>query len=226
LREDVTTRLSLYGAPHSPALTRLLGLDPPAPVAAIKVACVGHPADSARLVEPVRGAAPVLVDRLAARPYAQLQAGGDETYRPGRSAAVTSFYVDALPDGLVAALVARQAAMPPGACELHVHHMGGAVGRVARMSTAVPNRAAPYLVTAMARWDAAGDEPAFRDWLGATEDELRPWVVGGPHIGLHSAPVSSVEAYGAERYLRLAALKRRFDPDNVFASNQNVTPLA
>ena len=37
--------------------------------------------------------------------------------------------------------------------------------------------------------------------------------------------MSSIDAYGAERYLRLAALKRRFDPDNVFTVNQNVTPL-
>ncbi len=226
LREDITTRVSLYGAPHSAALTRLLGLDPPAPVVAIKVACVGHPDDSARLVEPVRGAARVLVDRLSPKPYPQLQAGGDEAYPAGQSAAVTSCYVDSLSDELIAGLIDRQAAMPAGACELHVHHMGGAVGRVARMSTAAPNRAAPFLVSAMARWDATADEPAFRGWVEATGQCLRRFAVGGPHVGLRSAPVSSVEAYGAERYLRLAALKRRFDPDNVFASNQNIAPLA
>jgi FAD/FMN-containing dehydrogenase len=168
----------------------------------------------------------VLADRLVAQPYARLQASPDEAYPPGRHAAVTSAYVDELDDELIAALDEQRLAMPHGSCELQVHHMGGAVGRVARMSTAVPNRAARYLISAMARWQAPDDEPAHRDWLQTTGERIREFAVGGPHVGLQSAPVSSVDAYGAERYLRLAALKRRFDPDNVFAANQNVTPLA
>jgi FAD/FMN-containing dehydrogenase len=78
----------------------------------------------------------------------------------------------------------------------------------------------------MARWTAHDDALPLRQWLRETTDRVRPYRVGGPHVGLNSAPASSVEAYGAERYLRLAALKRTFDPDNVFAGNQNVTPLA
>ena len=49
--------------------------------------------------------------------------------------------------------------------------------------------------------------------------------MGGPHPGLTSEPPPASVVYGAERYLRLAALKRRFDPDNVFAGNLNVCPL-
>jgi FAD/FMN-containing dehydrogenase len=226
LRDDVTTKLSLFSAAHSPATAQALGLAPAVPVIAITAACVGHPDDSERLVRPIRDAAPVLRDRIAAQPYARLQASPDSAYSPGRYAAVTSCYVDELYDDLIAGLSEAHAAMPYGSCEVHVHHMGGAVGRVAWMSTAVPNRAARYLISVMARWDLPGDEAANRDWLEATEKTIRTFGVGGPHIGLQSAPTSSVEAYGAERYLRLAALKRRFDPDNVFAGNQNVAPLA
>jgi FAD/FMN-containing dehydrogenase len=226
LREDVTTRFSLFGAPHSATLTDIVGRVPPEPVVAVTVACIGHPDDAERLVRPVREAAPVLVDGLVAQPYPRLQARPDDAYPPGQFAAVTSAYVDELDDRLIAALCDRHAAMPPGSCELHVHHMGGAVGRVARMSTAVPNRAARYLISAMARWPAPAEEAPYRQWLDTTDEVIRDFAVGGPHIGLRSAPMSSIEAYGAERYLRLAALKRRFDPDNVFAVNQNVTPLA
>jgi FAD/FMN-containing dehydrogenase len=115
--------------------------------------------------------------------------------------------------------------MPDGQSEVHVDHMGGAVGRVARMSTAVPNRAARYLISALTRWQQPADEGAHRDWLDTVAERLRPFGVGGPHVGMQSARASSVDAYGAERYLRLAALKRRFDPDNVFSVNQNITPL-
>jgi FAD/FMN-containing dehydrogenase len=226
LREDVTTRFSLFSAPHSAMLAQALARTGSEPVVSITVACVGHPDDAERLVRPVRAAAPVLVDRLARQPYVQLQASPDDAYSPGQHAAMTSAYVDELDDELIAALCERHAQMPYGSFELHVHHMGGAVGRVARMSTAVPNRAARYLISAMSRWHRREDETPARQWLQDTGERIRAFAVGGPHVGLQSAPTSSVDAYGAERYLRLAALKRRFDPDNVFAANQNVMPLA
>jgi Berberine and berberine like len=116
--------------------------------------------------------------------------------------------------------------VPDGSYEVHIHHMGGAVGRIARMSTAVPNRAARYLITLVARWDASDEGAISRRWLDETAQRIRPFSVGGPHVGLESGEVPSVAVYGAERYLRLAALKRRFDPDNVFARNQNIAPLA
>lgn len=226
LRDDVTTKFSLFGAPHSAQLTQAAGVIPPVPVVSITVACAGHPLEAEALVRPLRQAAPVLVDRVAVQPYVRLQASGDEEYPPGGYADVASDYVDVLDDEFIAALCERHSAMPAGAAELHLHHMGGAVGRVARMSTAVPNRGAHFLLSAMARWTAHDDALPLRQWLRETTDRVRPYRVGGPHVGLNSAPVSSVEAYGAERYLRLAALKRTFDPDNVFAGNQNVTPLA
>ncbi len=225
LREDVTTRLALYSAPHQPQATQPIAPVRSVPVVVITVACVGHPADAERLVRPIREAAPVLVDRLAPQPYARLQASPDEAYPPGRFAAMTSCYLDELPDDLIAALGAVHAAMPCGSHEVHVHHMGGAVARVARMSTAVPNRAARYLVTVVTRWDTPDDGPDSRQWLDAAEQAIRPFAVGGPHVGLRSAPASSADAYGADRYLRLAALKRTFDPGNFFAGNQNVVPL-
>ncbi|MDT4916843.1 MAG: hypothetical protein QOH89_1543 [Pseudonocardiales bacterium] len=209
LREDVSTRLAVLGN-----------------AVIVSAACVGHPADSERLVRPIRTAAPVVRDRLRPQPYAQLQAAADADYPPGRFAVVTSAYVDDLEDDLVVALADAAEAMPSSNCELHLHHMGGAVGRVARMSTAVPNRAARYLITLICTWDRADQEPDVRQWLSNAHKSLLPFGSGGPHVGLHSEPASSIEVYGAERYLRLAALKRRYDADNVFAANQNVVPLA
>jgi FAD/FMN-containing dehydrogenase len=225
LREDVTTRLVLLGAPRVPVAERAGHPIRTVSVVAIGAACVGHPIDAERLVSPIRSAAPVLVDRLSVQPYVRLQAGPDNVYPPGRMAAVESWYVDELDDTLIDGLRAAHAAMPRGSFEVQVLHMGGAVGRVPRMSTAVPNRAASYLVVAMARWDEPDEEPAARQWLRGVDEQLQGAAVGGPHVGMHTRDVSSVEAYGAERYLRLAALKRRYDPENVFAHNQNVVPL-
>jgi FAD/FMN-containing dehydrogenase len=220
LREDVSTRLALLGAGGNGRVVH------PGPAVVITAACVGPPEASEPLVRPIRSAAPVLADRLRPQPYVELQATSDPDYPPGRFAAVTSCYVDDLDEELNSALCAAAELMPAGGCEIHVHHMGGAVGRVARMSTAVPNRAARYLITLVAMWDRPGQQPEAERWLAEAHQAVAVFGVGGPHVGMHSEPVSSVETYGAERYLRLAALKRRFDPDNVFATNQNVVPLA
>jgi FAD/FMN-containing dehydrogenase len=145
---------------------------------------------------------------------------------PAGSAAVTSCFVDELDEDLISALCSATDLMPDDGCEIHVHHMGGAVGRVARMSTAVPNRAARYLITLLSLWRGPDQHPDAAHWLASAGKAVQASAVGGPHVGLQSEPASSVDTYGAERYLRLAALKRRFDPDNVFAANQNIVPLA
>jgi FAD/FMN-containing dehydrogenase len=224
LREDVTTHLTLLGPGTTAARTG--GRTVPGPAVVITAACVGHPDASGPFVRPIRSAAPVLLDALRPRPYPELQAAPDATYPPGRYAAVTSCFVDDLDDEAIAALCGAAGLMPDAGCQVHVHHMSGAVGRVARMSTAVPNRAARYLITLMCAWHRTDEEPDATHWLASTSKALLAFSVGGPHVGLQSEPTSSADAYGAERYLRLAALKRRFDPDNLFASNQNVVPLA
>ena len=226
LRDDVTTRLALLSPPADRPASPSRASVREVPVVVITAACLGHPLDAERLVRPIRQAAPVLSDRLAPQPYTRLQASPDDAYPPGRFAALTSRYVDDFGDGLIERLADIHAAMPRGSYEMHVHHMGGAVGRIARMSTAVPNRAARYLITTVARWDDEAEAAHSQRWFDETARAVRALAAGGPHVGLESGEATSVAVYGAERYLRLAALKRRFDPDNVFAGNQNIGPLA
>jgi FAD/FMN-containing dehydrogenase len=167
----------------------------------------------------------VLRDLLAVRPYTVLQAGSGPVYPHGVPAQVGSHFLGGLDDDVIGAICESFEAMPADSCDLHVDHMGGKVGRVAQMSTAAPNRGAPYLVGTMARWPAGTAGAAHRQWHEATEARLDKHAVGGPHVGMTSAPVSTEQVYGRERHLRLAALKRRYDPDNLFTGNQNVLPL-
>jgi FAD/FMN-containing dehydrogenase len=226
LREDVTTRFSFVGAPHSALMAQTLGLIPTVRVIAITVVCVGHPIEAEALVRPLREAAPLLADLVKARPYAVIQSGPNAAYPAGARADVVSEYLPALDEDVVSALCEQYTQMPPGSCEMHIDHMGGAVGRVAQMSTAAPNRGAPYLFGAMARWSDRMDGRPHRTWLAATRTRLQERSLGGPHIGMDCGNVASEQAYGRDRYLRLAALKTRYDPDNVFARNLNVAPLA
>ena len=154
LREDITTGVLFLGAGHTPELAAVIGLSPAVPVVGVTVVCAGSPREAQALVKPLRQAAPVLLDLINVLPYAMVQRLPDAAYPHGMSAVMDSGYLDEIDDDVIAALGDRHSDMAPGACELHLQHMGGAVGRVARMSTAVPNRNARYFFSALARWGA------------------------------------------------------------------------
>ena len=63
-------------------------------------------------------------------------------------------------------------------------------------------------------------------WARASEEALLPWTMAGIALNFVSdiddARVRST--FGADKYDRLVALKRRWDPDNVFSMNQNIPP--
>lgn len=72
----------------------------------------------------------------------------------------------------------------------------------------------------------AGDDARHIAWVKDTERALSPWAAG--HVSLNfvsDADQAGVRAaFGDANYRRLAALKRAFDPDNLFRSNQNTSP--
>ena len=165
LRDDVTTGVLFLGAGHTPELAAVIGAQSRGAGRGCHRRLRGQPAEAQALVRPLRQAAPVLLDLINVLPYADGAAAPDSAYPAGMSAVMDSGYLDEIDDDVIAALGDRHSDMAPGACELHLQHMGGAVGRVARMSTAVPNRNARYFFSALARWGAPPDEATHRAWL-------------------------------------------------------------
>ena len=105
-----------------------------------------------------------------------------------------------------------------------VRSVGGAVSRVPDDATAYAHRQAELLVVTT----TAGPEPAVeaaRPALEAIWERLAPHVSGAYANFLASATEEDVAAiYPAETYKRLAAVKRQYDPGNLFARNHNVRP--
>jgi FAD/FMN-containing dehydrogenase len=110
-------------------------------------------------------------------------------------------------------------------------HMGGAVARVPREAAAYPGRDAEYNVVIEGVWlpeqhDAvAASETAWaRTFLAA----LKPHR-SGVYVNFLDADDDTgrvLEAYGDSTYRRLAEVKAKYDPDNVFHNNKNIQPAA
>ena len=73
--------------------------------------------------------------------------------------------------------------------------------------------------------DGPGHEEELRDWACGFAGALAPYAIGGAYSNflMDEGPEQADASYGAN-HARLAAVKRRYDPDNVFHLNQNIQP--
>ena len=137
-------------------------------------------------------------------------------------------FVRELPDTLLDELCERYAAppQPPGAILIEAIH--GAASRVPAEATAVGFREAAFNVSALAIWQDAALDDAQISWARETAAALAPWsLAGGGYLNYmqHDEPVERVRAaFGSERFERLRAIKRVYDPENVLRFNQNIPP--
>ena len=195
---------------------------PEAPVG-IRVAFDGDdPRLAARAIDPIRRLGPVIGDDIALKPYADILEDGGAS-PPGIQFAARSAFTgkESVPDVIDILVEARASGRSP---VIAVRSVGGAVSRVPDDATAYAHRQAELMLLTM----AVGPKPAIEAALPALETiwgKLAPHVNGAYANFLSSATEEDVAAiYPAQAYKRLAAVKRRYDPGNLFARNHNVRP--
>ena len=191
------------------------------------IAASTGPVDSgAGLVRRMRDVAEPIADLLGPMPYGVLQSLLDPLWPKGIHAYFKAANVSGLDDGLVGRLCAVHLEAPGPQCEIHVHQMGGAVGRVADDATAFPERSMPYVVNAVTGYQDPDAGDAHRDWARAVADAAGDAATGRAYVNFLGEKEDARAAYGEDKYARLAALKDAYDPTNVFALNQNIAPRA
>ncbi|MCI0343858.1 MAG: FAD-binding oxidoreductase [Chloroflexi bacterium] len=112
-----------------------------------------------------------------------------------------------------------------------IHHMGGAFGRVQEDATAYPSRAGEFLLNAYGFWSDPGDDAAGTAWVKGFSDAMRPHAIEGQYVNFlgHDdvdANRKALAAYGPEKLARLSRVKRRYDPENLFRINHNISPAS
>jgi hypothetical protein len=133
--------------------------------------------------------------------------------------------MDGLPDEAIEVMVDCFKAVPSTFTAIELEQMGGAVARVGAEATAFGHRAAAYNLIVVGNWvDPAENERNVR-WVRESWEALRPFVQDSVYVnyvaGVEEERVDTV--YGAN-HGRLAALKAKYDPDNIFRPNQNIPP--
>jgi len=185
----------------------------------------GSPADAKHALWPLRGLNPVL-DTFGPKPYLALQSMNDEAMAWGKRFYMKTGYIDEVSDAALEVCAAQVAVAPGGDCEVGLWAQGGAIARVAENAMAFTGREAGYWLGIEAFWSDPAEDDAHIAWGRATMAALKPFTRPGNYINdVVESDVSAVRAaYGDEKYERLVALKRAYDPDNAFRLNQNIRP--
>ncbi|MEV6928037.1 FAD-binding oxidoreductase [Dactylosporangium sp. NPDC051485] len=195
---------------------------PEAPVE-IQVAFDGDdPAAAARAIDPIRALGTVIGDDVARLPYADILVEG-LTPPPGMRLVTRGAFVDRESVAEVLRILAEVGASPRSPL-ISVRGVGGAVARVPADATAYAHRQAELMIVTTTGGPEAVVEAAGPA-LEAIWARLAPHVSGAYANFLASATEQDVAAiYPPATYQRLAALKRQYDPENLFAGNHNVRP--
>ena len=195
------------------------------PMAYVAFSHSGEPASVERDIAPLAAAPKPIVETTSATTYLEIQAANDEALGWGKRSYLDSRFSDGFGPRTLEAMV-EHIADAPGEAGIGMGVFGGAVGRVDDDATAVPRRAAFDMNADAGSWDDPADDGRHVGWARQAMAIMAPDAVIGRYINETTETGDEVvrTAYGAAGYDRLVALKRDWDPDNVFRANQNIAP--
>ena len=221
--DDITALVNLTTAPPLPVI--------PAEwhgkkVAAFIAASTGRVEEGDGLVAAFRAVAEPIADLLGPMPYGVIQTLVDPLWEHGIHAYFKATNLARLDDELIEKLCEIHREAPGPQCEIHVHQMGGAVGRVGADATAFAERSMPFVLNAVTGWRDPSAGTSHTEWARDVIAAGSAASTGRAYVNFLGDPDAARSAYGEETYARLVALKNEYDPTNVFRLNQNIEPAS
>jgi FAD/FMN-containing dehydrogenase len=221
--DDLTTIADLTHAPPAPFV-------PPERVGevvlSILVCWTGSVAEGERALAPLRALATPVADTVSPIPYPDIYQFTAHQATP-QCVSIRSMFADTLSDAaLDTALEAIRHATSPFSL-VQFRGLGGALARVGKDATAFAHRDTRYLVAIIGLWlDAAEDAAVHSAWTESLWQTIRPEGSGVYVNFLQEEGAARVhDAYPPATYARLAEIKRKYDPQNMFRFNQNIPPV-
>ena len=187
---------------------------------------VGDPEEGASVVQPLKDLGPE-VDLIQPMPYTAFQAILDPSAPKGLRNYWRGEYLPGLNDEAIATFLrhapdVRAAAIP--FTQLIMFRIGQGVTAVPDDATAFSHRDADYLFHPLAVWEDPADDDRVIAATRAFAEAMQPFGTGAAYLNFTPEVDRVRDAYGADKYERLVALKDEYDPENLFRGNQNIKP--
>jgi FAD/FMN-containing dehydrogenase len=178
-----------------------------------------------KAVRPLKEFGNPIADACTAMPFVELQEMFDPSFVPGRWYYIRSCDVPALTDEVIDTTVEHSLRISSPLTAFPIWQMGGAVARVGEDETAFNGRNAGFTYNIAASTATAEGFDEEREWVRNFWSALEPHFTGVyVNFLMEEGEARVRQAYGPDKYARLQALKRKYDPENAFRLNQNVPP--
>jgi FAD/FMN-containing dehydrogenase len=196
------------------------------PIVVLPGVYTGPLEEGERLIQPLRELATPILDLSGPMSFATIQSAFDLYLPKGLLQYWKSTYVSALSDELLGALCTLAAERPSPRTSLNIWPQAGAVARVGAEETAFGARP-PFLISFESTWTDPAATAANIAWTREAWASMRRFASSGVYLNFPGFGEEKEDllraAYGAN-YERLRALKRRYDPTNLFRMNLNIPP--
>jgi len=196
------------------------------PVIGIVCCYAGPVEEGEEAFRPLRELPYLGVDLVQPMPYVALQQLLDPPNPKGMQNYWTADFFAELPDEAIDTLVSLATTPVSPLTQLILIPGGGAIARVDEDAMAFGQRRAPFNMHYLSMWPDPADTERNIAYTRALAASMKPWTTGRAYLNfIGDEGRGRVEAaFGAEKYARLADLKRTWDPTNLFRHNQNIAP--
>ena len=238
---EATKVLDLYmtlakNATPELTLVALVRLAPPAPwlpkewhgklIVALLACYSGRPEDGEKIVAPIKTFGKPIGDILIRRPYVQMQSLLDATQPKGRRYYWKSEYLSKIEPELCTKIINHASQIPSPHSAIILFQIEGALNQLDQDYSPVGNRNARYVLNISGSWDSVEKDLLNIDWAKNTWNDLKKFSTGGTYINFlteDEGPERTEDALGSS-LKRLAEVKKKWDPDNLFCTNRNIKP--
>jgi FAD/FMN-containing dehydrogenase len=184
------------------------------------------PLDKAeKALKPFMDVAPIVANGTGPLPYPALNSAFDGLYPKGIRAYWKGAFVKELPEAAIAAHVEHGSRVPEVSATMHLYPINGACHRVGPSDTAFAYREATYGMVFLAAWNDPAKDAERIQWVRDYYQAMAPYSESGGYINfMQEDDYGKIQVNYRQNYDQLVQVKRKYDPDNLFHINQNITP--
>lgn len=184
----------------------------------------GDPEEGERAMAPFRALATPVMDMLRPMTYPEMFPPEEGSYHP--TAVGRTMFLDFVDEDVAQTILGYLQSSDASLRVVQLRTLGGAMERVPADATAFAHRSSHIMANVAAFYDGPEDRPVRQAWVDEFATALRQSDAGA-YVGFlaNEGEAGVRAAYPDETWNRLRAIKRTYDPTNLFRLNQNIAPL-
>ncbi len=194
-------------------------------VVVLPVFYTGNIAEGEKLIQPLRSFGDAYGEHIGVQPYVEWQQAFDPLLTRGARNYWKTHNLTELSDGALDTFIEFADKLPTSQCDIFIALLAGAANRVPPDAMAYFHRDVKFVLSVHARWDDPEQDEMCIAWAREFFQASAPYASAGAYVNFMTEEEGGrIAAVYGDNYSRLVAIKRHYDPENIFHLNQNIKP--